>query len=185
MTQFEVPSLVIDPDTMQEANEATSWLLAVPDSARTGGKATFWSELFDVTGATYGVAEKDAPDGSKRIQINVSFRVAAESAEVKNVGKPFTARYLINPSQMKVKNSKERTMSLMALGRLGNFLRATGLIDEASSTQGLDLKEFFFGEVPPVVGAKVYATIKHYKDKEGVQRQDISQFDDLSAGEGA
>jgi hypothetical protein len=35
------------------------------------------------------------------------------------------------------------------------------------------------------VGAKVYATIKHYKDKEGVQRQDISQFDDLTASESA
>ena len=181
MTQFEIPSLVIDPDTMQEANEATSWLLAVPDTARKGGKATFWSELFDVTGSTYGISENN----TERIQININFRVAAESPDPKNVGKPFTARYLINPSQMKVKNSKERTMSLMALGRLGNFLRATGLIDEASSTSSLDLKEFFFGEAPPVMGAKVYATIKHYKDKEGVQRQDISQFDDLTAGESA
>ena len=76
-------------------------------------------------------------------------------------------------------------MSLMSLGRLGNFLRAAGLIDEASSATSVDLKDFFFGENPPVVGAKVYATIKHYKDKEGVQRQDISQFDDLSAGESA
>lgn len=181
MTQFEVPSLVIDPDTMQEANEATSWLLAVPDTARKGGKATFWSELFDVTGSTFGIAENNP----ERIQINISFRVAAESPDPKNVGKPFTSRYLINPTQMKVKNSKERTMSLMSLGRLGNFLRATQLIDEASSTNNIDLKEFFFGDAPPVQGAKVYATIKHYKDKEGVQRQDISQFDDLSAGESA
>jgi hypothetical protein len=181
MTNFDVPSLVIDPDTMQEANEATSWLLAVPDTARKGGKATFWSELFDVTASTYGISEKDP----ERLEIKLSFRVAAESPELKNVGKAFTSRYLINPGQMKVKNSKERTMSLMSLGRLGNFLRASGLIDEASSANGLDLKEFFYGENPPVVGAKVYATIKHYKDKDGVQRQDISQFDDLTAGETA
>lgn len=182
MTQsFEVPSLVIDPDTMQEANEATSWLLAVPDTARKGGKATFWSELFDVTGATFGISEKNA----ERIQIKLSFRVAAESPDAKNVGKAFGVQYLINPSQMKVKNSKERTMSLMAIGRLGNFLRAAGLIDEATSANSLDLKEFFYGDNPPVVGAKVYGTIKHYKDAEGIQRQDISQFDDISAGETA
>lgn len=181
MSNFEVPSLVIDPDTMQEANESTSWLLAVPDTARKGGKATFWSELFDVTGASYGISENNP----ERIQININFRVAAESPDPKNVGKPFTSRYLINPSKLREKNHKERTMSLMSLGRLGNFLRAAGMIDEGSSANSLDLKDFFFGDAPPVVGAKVYATIKHYKDKDGVQRQDISQFDDPSAGEAA
>lgn len=179
MTQFEAPSLVIDPATMEEANEATSWLLKVPESARKSAKATFWTEMFDVTGASYGVSENN----SERIQININFRVAAESADTTNVGKPFTARYLINPSKLNVKNHKERTMSLMSLGRLGNFLRAAGLLE--GSAASLDLKEYFFGDTPPVVGAKVYGVIKHYRDKDGVQRQDISQFDDLSAGEAA
>jgi len=179
MVEFEVPSLVIDPQIMEEANEATSWLLKVPEGARKGGKATFWTELFDVTGANMGVVENNP----ERIFIRIQLRVAAESVDPTNVGKPFTASYLINPSKLREKNHKERTMSLMSLGRLGNFLRATGLIDESTSANSLDLKEFFFGEDPPVRGAKVYGIIKHYTDKDGVKRQDISQYDDLSAGE--
>jgi len=181
MTNFEVPSLVIDPSIMDEANEATSWLLAVPETARKGGKATFWTEMMDVVGTVYGVADNN-PD---RISIRIQFRVAAESPDPKNVGKAFTASYLINPSSFREKNSKERTMSLMALGRLGNFLRAIGLLDSSASASGLDLKEYFHGEAAPVLGAKVYAVIKHYKDKDGVQRQDVSQYDGLDAGEGA
>jgi hypothetical protein len=181
MTQFEAPSLVIDAQLMDEANEATSWLLKVPEGARKAAKATFWTELFDVTGSTFGVDENDPT----RIQIRINFRVAAESADVTNVGRPFNARYLIAPASFKDKNSKARTMSLMSLGRLGNFLRAAGLVEQGASATGLDLKEFFFGEQPAVQGAKVYATIKHYKDKDGVQRQDISNFDDLTAGENA
>lgn len=76
-------------------------------------------------------------------------------------------------------------MTMMSLGRIGNFLRAAGLIESGASATSVDLKDFFHGEVPPVAGAKVFAVIKHYKDKENVQRQEISQFDDLSAGEKA
>ena len=178
MIDFQVPSLLIDPETMQEANDATSWLLKVPDTARVGGKASFWTELFDVIGSEFGVVE----DQPERLFVRLNLKVAAESPDATNVGRPFNARYLINPDSLKGKDSKERKMSLMAIGRLKNFLTSAGLLEATSSGLKVDFKEFFFGEGSPVVGAKVYAVIKHYKDKDGVQRQDISQFDSLDAG---
>lgn len=181
MTQFEAPSFVIDPDTMDEANEAVSWLLKVPENARNGGKATFWTEQFDVIGASYGVVE----DKPERTKVTIQFQVAAESADTTNLGRSFRANYLLNHSSLRDKTSKERTMTMMSLGRIGNFLRAAGLIESGASATSVDLKDFFHGEIPAVIGAKVYAVIKHYKDKEGVPRQDISQFDDLSAAKGA
>lgn len=181
MTEFNVPSLVIDADTMDEAQEATSFLLAVPETAKVGGKATFWTELFDVVGSTMGVVE----DNPERLFIRLEMKVAAESVEQKNVGRPFNVRYLINPTALKGKDSKERKMSLMAIGRLKNFLTAAGLLEDGTSGLKVDFKEFFHGDEAPIRGAKVYAVIKHYKDKEGVQRQDVSSYDSLDAGEAA
>lgn len=181
MTQFEAPSLVIGADIMDEANDAVSRLLKPSPTARVTGKGTFWTEQFDCTGADYGVV----PENPNRLRIALKFRVANESVDTTNVGRQFTASYLINPSSFADKGSKERMMSMMALGRLGNFLRATGIIGQEESAAGKDLKEFFLGENAPVVGAKVYAVIKGYKDKDGVPRQDVTQYDSLDAGASA
>lgn len=180
MTQFEIPTIVIEPEFLEEAAEAGSFLLKVPEHAKVTGKGNkLWTELFDINAASMGVVENN----TDRVEIIVQFKVAADSADDTNVGSNFRARYLVNPKAMASREkTKERTMSLMSVNRLGNLLRAVGQLDSDTSATQVRLNDFFAGDEPPVVGQKVYALLKAYKDKEGVSRQDILQFDDLSAG---
>lgn len=181
MTADFIPSVIVEPEFLLEAQEANSFLLKVPEHARTTGRGTkLWTELFSVIESSMGVVENN----KDRIEIIVRFQVAADSEDATNIGSFFRARYLVNPTAMrgaKDKSNKERTMSLMSMNRLGSLLVAAGL-REAGEGSGFDLKDFFAGESPAVQGAQVYALLKHYKDKEDVSRQDILQFDDLSAG---
>lgn len=180
-------SLVIDPNIMDEAAAASSNLLSVPEHINANKSKVFWPEVFEIskTGVTVLEDEDDKPKG--RIRVGVWFKVAADSPDTTNVGRTFYMGSLINPSSLRDKASKERTMTIMSLGKLSSLLRAAGFDIKGTA---FDLAEYFGNpeeeeasvDTPPV-GAKVIAVIKQYT-KDGEKRQDIQKFDDLSSLEG-
>jgi hypothetical protein len=180
-------SLVIEPDVMQAANETQSFNLAVPDSgARKGrnknGEVVQWTEILQIGETEIGVL----PEGMNtsgdptpaRVFIDVKFAVAPETLDPKNVGRTVKQRYLLNPPELHNKGSKERTMTLMSIGRLNGLLRAAGF--EIEPGVATDLEQYFGANADgqsQVSGQKVAADFKNYSDKEGTPRQDIVAFD--------
>jgi len=187
-------SLVIEPDVMREANETQSFNLAVPTDEdgslaagvkkgkNKNGETFVWTELLNVKTSDIGIVPAgtngEGDPTPERVFIDVKFEVAPETLHAKNVGRTVKQRYLINPSEMSNRQSKERIMSLMAIGKLNGLLRACGFdIDPGVQT---DLGAYFTPNADgesQVSGIQVYADFKNYNDKNGVPRQDIAAYD--------
>ncbi len=190
MSVLNIPSLVVEPDVMQAALETQSFNLAVPDSGVKKGRNKYgetaqWTELLQVGATEIGVIPEgvnaDGDPVPERVYIDVRFLVAPETLDPKNVGRSFKMRYLLNPPALADKNSKERTMTLMSIGKLNGLLRASGF--EIEPGVATDLAEFFTpnaDEQSRVSGMKVAADLKNYTDKNGAPRQDIVAFDSIS-----
>jgi hypothetical protein len=172
----------IDPNILNEAQEATSFLLKVPEHAKRTAKAAFWTELFDITEAS--IEDVPAQNGKPaRTAVKVRFKVAAESADATNVGKQLPQTYLLNyPALDEAKGSKERLMMLMSTDKLRRILVAVGLLQPGDGFSPYDFFSPTADGIVAVVGAKVYGVVKHHTDATGTERQEIQQFDDLTAG---
>ena len=186
-----LPGWVVPPDVLDAATESTSFNLKVPEHARGSKAGKFWTELLDCYGAEIEYVEpgfNSKGDATpKRWKVVVRFKVAAESQDETNIGRVVTMNGLL-PYEVAVLSGpacKEKTMGLMTLGKLKQFLIAAGLLPEDTSGINLDINEYFAGDAPAVQGAKVYALFKSYIDKQDktTQRQDITHFDSLEAGE--
>jgi hypothetical protein len=191
METIQRPTLVIEPDIMREANETQSFNLAVPDTGVKVGRNKYgeikqWTELLQVGTTELGVTDRgfnqDGDSVPERVFIGVKFTVAPETLDPKNEGRTIGQRYLINPAELNNRQSKERIMSLMSIGKLNALLRAAGFeIDPGVAT---DYNEYFepnAAEESRVTGLKVYADFKNYTDKNGVDRQDIVAFDSVDS----
>jgi hypothetical protein len=192
MSDINIPSLVIAPEFMQEANETQSFNLAVPETnvkkgRNKNGETATWTEILQVGSTEIGVlpeGQNAAGDPTpERVFIDVKFHVAPETFEPKNVGRSVKQRYLLNPVALGTKGSKERTMTLMSIGRLNGLLRAAGF--EIDAGTGTDLAEYFTPNADgqsQISGLKVAADFRNYIDNNGTPRQDIVAYDS-AAGE--
>ena len=70
-------------------------------------------------------------------------------------------------------------MTLMSIGKLNELLGAVGF-DVAG--KGVDYTEYF-GDSGATNGGQCYANFKDYRDKEGVQRQDITNYISVADGD--
>jgi hypothetical protein len=191
MTEFvQRPSLVIEPDVMREANETQSFSLALPDTGVKNGRnknglTATWTELLNIITSDIGVVPagvngKGDPT-PERVYIDVKFNVAPETLDPKNVGRSLKQRYLINPVAMHDKQSKDRIMSLMSIGKLNALLRAAGF--EIEPGVATDFNQYFepnAGDESQVSGLKVWADFRNYVDRDGTDRQDIVAYDTIS-----
>lgn len=191
METIQRPSLVIEPDVMREANETQSFNLAVPDAGvkkgrNKQGETATWTELLNIGTSEIGLTDRgfnaEGDPTPERVFIDVKFLVAPETLDPKNAGRTVKQRYLINPAELSNRQSKERVMSLMSIGKLNALLRAAGFeIDPGTAT---DFNQYFepnAAEESQVTGLKVYADFRNYTDKNGIPRQDIVAFDSVDS----
>ena len=193
MSEFvERVSLIVAPEVMQEANDTQSFNLAKPDSGVKNGRnkhgeTATWTELLNVLGSDLGVVPEgvnaDGDPTPKRVFVDVKFAVAPETLDPKNVGRTLRQRYLINAATLGTREpSKERTMSLMSIGKLNAFLRAAGFeIEPGVQTELADYFEANVDGESQVTGTKVYADFRNYTDKNGIARQDIIAYDGVDS----
>lgn len=184
------PSLVIAPDIMREANETQSFNLAVPDTGvkkgrNKNGETATWTELLNIVTSDIGVVPEGVNSNGdptpERVYVDVKFAVAPETLDPKNAGRTLKQRYLINPDAIHNKQSSDRIMSLMSIGKLNGLLRAAGF--EIEPGVAADFNQYFepnAGDESQVSGLKVWADFRNYFDKNGIARQDIVAFDSVS-----
>ena len=201
MADYQLPfSLVVDAQTMQDADDSQSFNLNVPDEedlVKKGknkyGPWAQWTEKLTVSESEVvyiapGVNRKGQPTPA-RLGFKVKFVVSPDTLSQKNIGRSVSNTWLTNPVEINNKQSKERVMTLMSLGKLNALLRAAGF-DITPSTPGeqIDVAPYFMapeeGGDPPVVGAQVFADFKKHVDDEGNDRVEIQAFDSLDS-EGA
>lgn len=193
MSVLNIPTLVIEPDVMQQALETQSFNLAKPDTGVKEGKNKYgptaqWTELLTINTSEIGTTEPginmNGDSVPERVFVDVKFSVAPETLDPKNVGRTVKQRYLINPAELGNRQSSERIMSLMSIGKLNALLRAAGF--EIEPGVATDIGAYFTPNASgesQVSGIQVYADFRNHTDKNGIARQEIVAFDSVdSAG---
>ena len=174
--------LYVPPEIVDEATKQSNPRLDIPLTAATKGRpgakgfTAKWTEMVEVVDSKVEEVEQKENKPAGRWTIIVFFRVAAESVDPTNVGKPLRAQFFMNPSQLGNKGSKEYQMTIISLGKLNNLLRTALSVDVAG--QGVDYESYFGGDNPPIVGAKLYATVKHTEGEE--YPQEVVAFSSLT-----
>lgn len=178
-------TLIIDSQTIADANAASSFVWEVPDNAHVKGDHTkpggvaSWSEIVEVTSSAMGDDEKEPGTTCIKLQ----FTVPADVTSV-NVGRQAHQMWLrVTPAAFHNKNHEKYKRNNFAIARLNGLLRACGF--EIPSGESVDYGAYFdspdAGTPSPVVSQRVVAYMKK-RWYEGKPQMEITDFQ--SVGEG-
>jgi hypothetical protein len=172
-------SFKMDKELLDEVNAATSNLWLPPADAIRKGDTASWSDLVAVTGVDIG-PDNNVPE---RYVMRVDFVVPPDAPPYESeefnarVGRVHSEFYRTNPTALRDPGHKDRKMTVLSLSAITTLCRAAQLLVEGDTET--DAVDFFLphGDEPPmIVGRRVVARVRQYKDKNGIARQELGRF---------